>query len=105
MSVFGKITRILWKTVLFSFLFIVGFILFLFILLQTEKFQTWAAQKLTTYLSEELQATVSIEKVSVSFIRNVTLHGVLLKDKHQDTLIYGKIFRWMLVDLTLIKRN
>lgn len=90
MSWWRKITRILWKTVLFSVVFIIGLALALMVLFQTEVFQTWTAQKLTSYLSKELNATVYLDKVKISFIRNVTLQGVFISDKHQDTLVYGK---------------
>ena len=90
MNVFGKITRILLKTVLFSFLLVMIFLNVIYIALQTETFQTWAAQKLTSYLSKELETQVNIDRVKISFISNVTLQGVFVSDKHQDTLVYGK---------------
>jgi hypothetical protein len=90
MSKLGKITRILWKTVLFSILLIVFFLGALYFVLQTETFQTWAAKKVTAYLSKELNATVEIERLKISFISNVTLQGIFVSDKHLDTLIYGK---------------
>ena len=90
MSKLGKITRILWKTILFSVLLIVFFLGALYFVLQTETFQTWAAKKVTAYLSKELNARVEIERLKISFISNVTLQGVFVSDKNLDTLIYGK---------------
>jgi hypothetical protein len=90
MSKLGKITRIIWKTLLFSLLGIVFFLICLFFAFQTESFQTWAAQKVTSYLSKELDAKVDIQKLKISFISNVTLQGVFVSDKHHDTLVYGK---------------
>jgi hypothetical protein len=90
MSKLAKITRILWKTVLFSVLLIVFFLGILYFALQTEKFQTWAGKKVTNYLSEELNAKVEIEGLKISFINSVTLQGIFVSDKHLDTLIYGK---------------
>lgn len=90
MSAFGKITRILWKTILFSLLLLVVILNVLYLSLQSETFQTWAAHKLTVYLSKELNAKVDIERVKISFISNVTLEGVFVSDKHHDTLVYGK---------------
>lgn len=90
MSKWSKITRIIWKTVLFSVLVIVILLSSLIFALQTETFQTWAAQKATHYLSDELGAQVDIERLKISFISNVTLEGVFVSDKHQDTLVYGK---------------
>ena len=90
MSKLGKITRILWKTILFSVLLIVFFLGALYFVLQTETFQTWAAKKVTAYLSKELNARVEIERLKISFISNVTLQGIFVSDKNLDTLIYGK---------------
>lgn len=90
MSQFGKITRILLKTVLFSLLLIVVLLNVLYLAIQTESFQTWTAHKLMSYLSRELDATVDIKRVKISLIRNVTLEGVFVSDKHHDTLVYGK---------------
>lgn len=90
MSKLGKITRIIWKTVLFSMLLIVVFLGILFFAVQTESFQTWAAQKVTNYLSKELNTKIEIKRLKVSFVSNVTLEGVFVSDKHQDTLVYGK---------------
>ena len=90
MSNLGKITRILWKTVLFSILLIVFFLGVLYFALQTEIFQTWAAKKTADYLSKELNAKIEIERLKISFISNVTLQGIFVSDKHLDTLIYGK---------------
>lgn len=90
MSKLGKITRIISKTVLFSVLVIVIFVISLLFAFQTETFQTWAAKKATGYLSEELGTKIDIERLKISFISNVTLQGVFVSDKHNDTLVYGK---------------
>ena len=90
MSAWRKITRILWKTVLFSVILIVTLGSLIFFALQTETFQTWSAKKLTAYLSKELNAVLNVERVKISLISNVTLEGVFVSDKHHDTLIYGK---------------
>ena len=90
MSKLGKITRIISKTVLFSLLVIVIFLISLFFTFQTETFQTWAAKKATSYLSEELGTKIDIQKLKISFISNVTLQGIFVSDMHNDTLVYGK---------------
>jgi hypothetical protein len=67
MSAFGKITRILWKTVLFSLLVIVILCSLAFVAVQSETVQTWSAKKLTAYLSKELNANISIDRVKIKF--------------------------------------
>ena len=89
----GKITRIILKTLLFSILSMLVLLIVLFFVGQTESFQTWAAQKATTYLSKELDVKVAIKRVKISFVKNVTLEGVFIGDKHGDTLISGEKIR------------
>ena len=86
MSIWRKITRILWKTVLFSVLLVVILCSLAFVAVQSETVQTWSAKKLTAYLSKELDAELSIERVKISLINSVTLEGVFVSDKHHDTL-------------------
>lgn len=86
----GKITRILGKTILFLTLFLVLTAGILFLALQTETFQTWAAHRVTGYLSSELGSRVEIGKLKFSLVKNVTLENVFLEDKHHDTLVSGK---------------
>lgn len=88
-----KITRILLKTLLFSAIFIFGLLFFLYFAFQTEGFQTWAAQKATGYLSKELGTEVSIKRLKITFIKDVTLQGVFIGDKHGDTLLAGNSIR------------
>lgn len=90
MTQLGKITRILLKTIGFSVLFIVIIINVLYLLAQTSSFQTWAAKKATEFLSNELGTKISIDKVKISLISNVSLNGVFVSDTHGDTLLYGK---------------
>lgn len=86
----NKITRILWKTVLFSLVFVLSLILASYTALQTESFQTWAAKKTAAYLSQELGSKIKIDRVKISFMKNVTLNGIFISDQTSDTLLYGK---------------
>jgi translocation and assembly module TamB len=93
MKTLGKITRILLKTVLFSVLLVLVLLLTLFFVGQTETFQTWAAHRATNYLSQELGTKVEIDRLKISFVKNVTLEGIFVGDKHGDTLVSGKSIR------------
>ncbi len=90
MKMLGKITRILGKTALFLMVFFFFMAGVLFLALQTETFQTWAAHRATGYLSSELGTRVEIGKLKFSFFKNVTLENVFLEDMHHDTLVSGK---------------
>jgi len=86
----NKITRILSKTFLFLVFIVIVSLNLTYTAIQSDFFQTWAAQRLTDYLSKELHTKVHIDKLKISFISNVTLEGIFLGDQHNDTLIYGK---------------
>lgn len=90
MKMLGKITRILGKTALFLVVFFSFMAGVLFLALQTETFQTWAAHRATAYLSSELGTRVEIGKLKFSFLKNITLEDVFLEDTHHDTLVSGK---------------
>lgn len=90
MKMLGKLTRILGKTLLFLIVFFSFTAGILFLALQTETFQTWAAHRATNYLSNELGTRVEIGKLKFSFVKNITLQDVFLEDKHHDTLVCGK---------------
>lgn len=62
-------------------------LLFVLVLaIRSTKFQTFVAQKATSFLSEELQARVEIEKVDISFFDKVYLKGIFVEDHRADTL-------------------
>lgn len=69
---------------------ILSLLILLFIGIQTETFQTFAAQKTTAYLEKELGVKIEIKRLKISFIRTVELEGVFVQDLHGDTLLYGK---------------
>lgn len=93
MKLLRKITRILGKTILFSLLFVLAFAIFLFIAFQTESFQTYAAQKATEYLSNELGTRIEVKRLKITFVKNVTLEGIFMSDQHGDTLLSGESLR------------
>ncbi|MFO0479668.1 MAG: translocation/assembly module TamB domain-containing protein [Bacteroidota bacterium] len=84
-----KSTRILLKTLLYSAIFVLVLLVSFYFMLQSPSFQTWAAQKATTYFSKKLGTKITIQKLKVSFIKNIVLQDVYIEDKHHDTLLYG----------------
>jgi len=46
------------------------------------------AQRLTTYLSEKYQSSISVQGVSIAFFNKLILEDVLIKDQAQDSLLY-----------------
>lgn len=73
-----------------------SFLLFLLVLLvgggylalRSSKVQTKLTQGIASYLSDELQTTVSVQGVDVGFFNRVILEGLYVEDLKQDTLAY-----------------
>ena len=54
------------------------------------KMQSYAAKKVTTFVNKKYKTDINLKAVSVSFSGEVNVHGLLIKDHHQDTLISAK---------------
>jgi len=81
------------KRLLLAILYLVVIGIFLmgviWVLAQNEKVQNWAAKKVTTFLSEELQTKVEVEKLEVEFFNSLILKGFYVEDLQGDTLLYS----------------
>ena len=64
--------------------------LLVYFLIQIPKVQTWLVHKVTTNLSETLQAKVEVEAVNIEFFKTAVLEGVYIEDKNADTLLYAQ---------------
>ena len=56
---------------------------------QTETFQNWAINKVTTGLTEKLGTPVSVDYVDIDFFNKLVLEGFYVEDDHGDTLLYS----------------
>ncbi len=83
MKVANKILKILGRVLLG----LLGFILLLWLLIQTTPIQNFIVGKLTKQLSEDLKTEIRIAHVSLSLFDKVNLEGVLIKDRNKDTLL------------------
>ncbi|SFT38390.1 Family of unknown function [Lishizhenia tianjinensis] len=82
----AKLLKILGKGFLGLLEWVLIIIFLLVLAIRSPKFQTYAAQKATSFLSEELQARIEIEKVDIRFFDRVYLKGIFVEDHKQDTL-------------------
>ncbi len=86
----GKITKKLTKGLLWLLGVLVVLAVSLFFLLQTYGFQTWIAQRVAGWLSDETKAKVEIRSVSVDFFNKLVLQDVFIQDLHGDTLLFAR---------------
>jgi hypothetical protein len=61
-------------------------LIFLAFAIRTSPVQTFLAQQATAYLSEELNTTFHVDKVSIIFFHKVALDGVFVRDLQNDTI-------------------
>lgn len=71
--------------------------------IRTSWFQTYLAQQVATYLSNELQTEIAIEKVDIIFFDLVDIEGIYVEDKVEDTLLYSEDIRVNIGDFSLTK--
>lgn len=57
-------------------------------LLSLSSVQTRLGRMATDFLRKDFNVDINVERVDLSFLGNVELNGVLLKDHHSDTLVY-----------------
>jgi hypothetical protein len=58
------------------------------ITLQIPLVQTLMVKRITSHFSEQLKSTISVGKFEYRFFNKLILNDVLIKDKHDDTLLY-----------------
>ncbi len=74
-------------------------ILFIGILLTLPPVQTFVGGIVTKELKTSTGADITVEKIRISVFGGVKLRGVLIKDHHQDTLIYAKNLQTKILNL------
>ena len=90
MAIGRKITRILVKTLKYTFVLLVLLCVFIVIAVNSESCQTWLAHKAASYMSIELGTKVEIDKVKLHFVRTADLEGLFIEGSQHDTLLYSK---------------
>ncbi len=73
--------------------------------LQFTPVQNWLISKVATQLSKNLKTTVSIKHIELSFFNKMSIEGLLLEDKKQDTLIYAGTAKVNITDWFFFKDN
>jgi len=76
-----------------------------FILLNINKVQNFAVQKITQILEEKLQTTVSIEHVDMRFFNEISLKNVCIEDLKGDTLVSADQFYGHISLLALLHKE
>jgi hypothetical protein len=70
-------------------LILIALIVSVWLLIQTTPVQNWLVKQVTHKLSKDLKTTVHINHVDFALFNKMLLEGTLVKDQHQDTLLYA----------------
>lgn len=70
-------------------LVLIALVVVVWLLMQTAPVQNWLVRQVTHKLSKDLRTTVTIRHVDFALFNNMLLEGTLVKDQHQDTLLYA----------------
>jgi hypothetical protein len=68
---------------------LIALVVLVWVLIQTTPVQNLLVNQVTRKLSKDLKTTVSIKHVDFAFFNKMLLEGTLVKDQHQDTLLYA----------------
>jgi hypothetical protein len=88
---FRKVKRIFFKTVGSLALLILLLAVGIYFGVQSYIFQTWLGKRAGNYLSDELKSKVYVDKIELDFFSKAYLKGILILDKHKDTLFSGDL--------------
>ncbi|CAN5500480.1 hypothetical protein BH10BAC2_BH10BAC2_28570 [soil metagenome] len=80
-----------------------GLILLVILLLQTDYIQNIIIGEVTKRFSKDLNTEVSIKHVSLSFFDKLDLDGTLIRDNNKDTLLYAGTMKIRITDWFFFK--
>src|SRR6478672_3013849 len=101
MKVARKILNILGRILLG----LLGFILLLWLLIQTSPVQNFIVGKITKRLSNDLKTNVHIGHVNLSLFDKVNLEDVLIQDRNKDTLLSAGAVKLRMTDWFFLKNK
>jgi len=86
-----------------GFLFLL--VAFLYVVLRQPSVQTWLGQKVATYLSDQWDTKVQVDRANFTFLRDIVLENVYIEDHQQDTLLYTGRLRVQLDGFDLFSKK
>ena len=97
----SKLRKILLRTLLI----LVFFSSVVAVLTRNKYVQTRIAQYLTSYISSELKAKVSIKAVEIDFLSNFQLEDFLIEDRHGETVFFASTFNFRIAHFSYRKQK
>ncbi|MBN2728234.1 MAG: translocation/assembly module TamB [Bacteroidales bacterium] len=70
-------------------------------LIRTPLIQQMIAQRMANYLSKELNTTITIGKIDVDFMLDITMHDFYMEDQHDSVLLKAEELQVSLTDIDI----
>lgn len=83
------LSQMVWRRIENIVFGIVLTLIVLYLVLQMPAVQNWLVRKVVAYLSSELNTTVQVRNINISFFDNLVLEGFYVQDLKGDTLLYA----------------
>ncbi|MEX2513706.1 MAG: translocation/assembly module TamB domain-containing protein [Cyclobacteriaceae bacterium] len=99
------IIRKIFKILGWVFLAVLTLVIILLLFIRSPWGQDMVIQKATSYVANNTQSTVSIERLFITFSGNVYIEGLYLEDQKGDTLIYSKNLETGINPFPLIRKG
>jgi TamB, inner membrane protein subunit of TAM complex len=84
-----SLVQYVWRRIENFVFLLVVLLIALYFVLQSAWVQNWLIQRISGYLSTELNTQVSIGHVDIAFFDHLALEQVFIADQHGDTLLYA----------------
>lgn len=88
---------------LWFFLSLVILLVAVWIFIQSPAGQNWLGRKITERLSRDLHARIKVDNINIALFNRVSLQGVLIEDREQDTILYAGSVNMRITDWFFIK--
>lgn len=72
-------------------------------LLKTPAVQSWLGKKVASTLSNKLATRIEVDRVSFTLLDRISLKGLLVMDRQQDTILYTRQLQLRLTDWFFVK--
>ena len=86
-------------------LILIALVISVWLLIQTTPVQNWLVRQITGKLSKDLKTTVHIRHVDFALFNKMLLEGTLVKDQHEDTLLYAGTASVRITDWFFFKKK
>ncbi len=87
------------------FLSLLFLVIAAWVFIHTPYGQNWISHQVTSRLSKSLGTKVEIKHVDLSLFNKMHLEGVLIEDRHHDTLLYAGDLKVRITDWFFFKKN